>query len=295
MENLQWDKWAYLGNAEQIKRGETKYERQDFDFIDNEVYHLSNFAELGRPKRGLWKWFTCIIVGVCVGLAMTLLTLLIEILNSSGYHLLKKGMQTSIGYGLLLWLLISLLYTIIAGLMTIYISPAASGSGIPEVKSYLNGSVHFEEGLFSYKTLSVKIFGVALALGGNLVLGKEGSLFVHACQYHIGVVHLFCGLNRPNGNCTLYFYVFFLFVRGMWKRKCGDKTRLKDAWAGILCKLDACLGFVYGSDKDRRDLILVGCAAGFFFFLYILNFQTQNCALQLQMQETLIVCKKKKN
>ena len=31
---------------------------------------------------------------------------------------------------------------------------------------------------------------------------------------------------------------------------------------GILLDLDICLGYVFGTDEDKRDLITCGCAAG---------------------------------
>lgn len=56
-------------------------------------------------------------------------------------------------------------------------APEAAGSGIPEVKSYLNGID--VPGLFAWRTLAVKLIGSVGAVAGGLATGKEGP-FVHA-------------------------------------------------------------------------------------------------------------------
>ena len=45
--------------------------------------------------------------------------------------------------------------TMFSSVMTAYVSPAAAGSGIPEVKAYLNGVD--APGIFTPRTLAVKV------------------------------------------------------------------------------------------------------------------------------------------
>ncbi|XP_042008665.1 chloride channel protein CLC-c-like [Salvia splendens] len=55
-----------------------------------------------------------------------------------------------------------------------YVAPAAAGSGIPEVKAYLNGiDAH---SILAPTTLFVKILGSILAVSAGLVVGKEGPM-----------------------------------------------------------------------------------------------------------------------
>lgn len=49
----------------------------------------------------------------------------------------------------------NLALTLFAAIITAFISPAAAGSGIPEVKAYLNGVD--APGIFSIRTLIVKV------------------------------------------------------------------------------------------------------------------------------------------
>lgn len=67
-----------------------------------------------------------------------------------------------------------------ASLSLFLISPAASGSGIPDVKAYLNGveSPIFRN-FFTVKTFVAKVIGSALAVASSLVMGKEGPM-LHA-------------------------------------------------------------------------------------------------------------------
>ncbi|KJE89695.1 hypothetical protein CAOG_001129 [Capsaspora owczarzaki ATCC 30864] len=57
-------------------------------------------------------------------------------------------------------------------LVLVFIAPAATGSGIPEVIGYLNGVAI--PGLVSFKTLIVKILGTGLAVGSGLMCDPEG-------------------------------------------------------------------------------------------------------------------------
>lgn len=62
----------------------------------------------------------------------------------------------------------------IAGVMTTYYGPGASGSGVAELIGYMNG-INYPN-FISVETLLTKIFGVTLAVTGKLCIGKEGPL-----------------------------------------------------------------------------------------------------------------------
>jgi len=49
----------------------------------------------------------------------------------------------------------NLILTLFASIITAFIAPAAAGSGIPEVKAYLNGVD--APGIFSLRTLIIKV------------------------------------------------------------------------------------------------------------------------------------------
>lgn len=64
-----------------------------------------------------------------------------------------------------------------AVLITLTLGPAAAGSGISEVKAYLNGVD--VPGIFHLRTLVAKLIGAIGSVAGGLAIGKEGP-FVHA-------------------------------------------------------------------------------------------------------------------
>jgi len=69
---------------------------------------------------------------------------------------------------------------LLSALLCAYIAPAATGSGIPEVKDYLNGVD--SPVILSPNTLFVKIFGSIFVVAGGLNVGKVGPMVhIGAC------------------------------------------------------------------------------------------------------------------
>ncbi|XP_058090043.1 chloride channel protein CLC-c-like isoform X2 [Magnolia sinica] len=101
-----------------------------------------------------------------------------------------------------------------------YIAPAAAGSGIPEVKAYLNGVDAYS--ILAPSTLFVKIFGSIGGVSAGLVLGKEGPM-VHT------------------GAC----------IASLLGQGGSRKYHLTWTWLRY-----------FKNDRDRRDLITCGAAAG---------------------------------
>ena len=66
---------------------------------------------------------------------------------------------------------------LVASLLTVFIAPVAAGSGIPQIKCFLNG-VKVPR-VIRLKALVVKFVGIVLAVVGGLAVGKEGPM-VHA-------------------------------------------------------------------------------------------------------------------
>ena len=80
----------------------------------------------------------------------------------------------------LIYSVTSAFFALLAALLVLYVAPLAEGSGIPDVKSYLNG-VHLQ-GLFSIPTLIAKALGCAFSIGSGLIAGREGPII------HVGAI-----------------------------------------------------------------------------------------------------------
>ncbi|XP_057977478.1 chloride channel protein CLC-c isoform X2 [Malania oleifera] len=107
-----------------------------------------------------------------------------------------------------------------AAALCAYIAPAAAGSGIPEVKAYLNGvDAH---SILAPSTLVVKIFGSIFGVAAGFVVGKEGPMV------HTGA----CIANLLGQGGSRKYHLTWRWLR------------------------------YFKNDRDRRDLITCGAAAG---------------------------------
>lgn len=95
------------------------------------------------------------------------------------FHLLveqEKSELVPYGTALLAMLACNLAF-VLAAWYTVYLEPLAAGSGIPEIKCFLNG-INIPR-VVSIKTLVCKIIGIIFSCSAGLPLGKEGPM-VHA-------------------------------------------------------------------------------------------------------------------
>ncbi|XP_042006505.1 chloride channel protein CLC-c-like [Salvia splendens] len=196
--------------------------------LDYEMIETDLFKQDWRSRKRVQifqyiylKWTLALLIGLCTGLVGFLNNLAVE--NIAGYKLVITGNLMSNNKYLPAFVAfggINVVLAICAGALCAYVAPAAAGSGIPEVKAYLNGiDAH---SILAPSTLFVKILGSILAVSAGLVVGKEGPM-VHtgACIANL----LGQGGSRKYG------------LTWKWLR-------------------------YFKNDRDRRDLITCGAAAG---------------------------------
>ncbi len=75
--------------------------------------------------------------------------------------------------GFFTYVSVSMIMSLVAGLMC-WIEPAAAGSGIPEIKSYLNG-INLNK-VVRIRVLFAKVLGMCFSVASGLPLGKEGPM-----------------------------------------------------------------------------------------------------------------------
>jgi H+/Cl- antiporter ClcA len=88
----------------------------------------------------------------------------------------------------LMWLVLNIVPVFIGAVLVSYIEPVAAGSGIPQVKCYLNG-VKIPR-VVRIKTLAVKTIGVICTVVGGLAGGKVSRFFVVLSVLQ-GIIHIF--------------------------------------------------------------------------------------------------------
>ncbi|KAI0559758.1 voltage gated chloride channel protein [Gracilaria domingensis] len=96
--------------------------------------------------------------------------------------------------------------------MVVYVAPLGAGSGIPELKSYLNGVR--VPGFLAINSFFVKAIGIAFSLAGGLVCGKQGPMI------HAGAI-LAAGMSQAASSRFSWRWntsLFRVFRTEAWKR-----------------------------------------------------------------------------
>ena len=172
----------------------------------------------------LQLWFAYLIVGICVGTCAWLIDRIVE-----DFVLWKWSISQMIidykpmGYAMLCFLALSVLFGGVAALLTVFVGPGAQASGTTELMTYLNG-VNYPK-FISVQTLFVKIIGTSLAVAAGLCVGKEGPLA------HIGAIM---------GHIVLYMPFGFL------KKFRNEQSKRELACAGAAAGVSAAFGSPIG-------------------------------------------------
>ncbi|XP_024366703.1 putative chloride channel-like protein CLC-g [Physcomitrium patens] len=198
-------------------------ESLDYELVENELFRQDWRS---RKKREILqyvavKWTFVFLVGILTAIAALGINTAVENIAGVKFLLTVKFMESNrFVWAFLVYAGFNVMLVMSAALLCVYIGPSAAGSGIPEVKAYLNGVD--TPNIFSIKTLVVKILGSIGSVAGGLIVGKEGPL-----------VHV--------GSCIASLL--------------GQGGSVK---YGLTCKWLRYLK----NDRDRRDLVTCGAAAG---------------------------------
>ncbi|KAK1129883.1 hypothetical protein K0M31_019586 [Melipona bicolor] len=173
-------------NVEEISPGatnflSTNYESLDYDPCEN---HLLQDEERKKGykfvvKKNFARWFIFLLIGICTAFIAGFVDISIEELTSLKYSCLKFYVDQCVTkhclwLPYLLWLALNFAPVLVGAILVTYVEPVAAGSGIPQVKCYLNG-VKMPR-VVRIKTLAVKTIGVICTVVGGLAGGKEGPM-----------------------------------------------------------------------------------------------------------------------
>eukprot|EP01118_Nematostelium_gracile_P020482 TRINITY_DN9940_c0_g1_i1.p1 TRINITY_DN9940_c0_g1~~TRINITY_DN9940_c0_g1_i1.p1 ORF type:complete len:348 (+),score=86.81 TRINITY_DN9940_c0_g1_i1:89-1045(+) len=100
----------------------------------------------------------------------------IAIFNLRLAHRLWMHLGTSLVAQYFLWISFSITVLLTGVGITKFLAPQAAGSGIPEMKCIISGSLL--KGVLAPKAMITKALGITMALGSGMILGKEGP-FIH--------------------------------------------------------------------------------------------------------------------
>lgn len=175
-------------NAAQIK---DIYESLDYEVCENYLHKKEQETRTERfsPRKDIVRWLIFIQIGVITALIACGIDIIIEELSTRKYKFLKEIIDTNVAAGpnhdihgdvvvpYLYWILLSIIPVGLGSILVTYVEPITAGSGIPQVKCYLNG-VKIPR-IVRIKTLTVKAIGVITSVVGGLTGGKEGPM-IHA-------------------------------------------------------------------------------------------------------------------
>uniref|UniRef100_A0A0E0KHS2 Chloride channel protein n=1 Tax=Oryza punctata TaxID=4537 RepID=A0A0E0KHS2_ORYPU len=151
-------------------------ESLDYEVIENYAYReeQAQRSKFWVPYYVMLKWLFSLLIGVGTGLAAIFINLAVENFSGWKYAATFAIIQHSYFVGFFVYVVFNLALVFSSVYIVTHFAPAAAGSGIPEIKGYLNGvDTH---GILLFRTLVGKIFGSIGSVGGGLALGKEGPL-----------------------------------------------------------------------------------------------------------------------
>ncbi|CAK4683815.1 hypothetical protein LEN26_005800 [Aphanomyces euteiches] len=126
------------------------------------------------------KWLLTLIVGIAIAQIAVFIASTTSRLVKWKFDSLQKLLadeirgDTMAGSGILFLIGFNIVLVGVASTITTYWAPSSAGSGIPEIKSTLNG-VQVKAWL-SARTLFGKVVGIILSVSGGLPVGKEGPM-----------------------------------------------------------------------------------------------------------------------
>lgn len=152
-------------------------ESLDYEIFENELFK-QDWRSQGKAEILHYiclKWTLCFLIGLLAASVGFFNNLAVE--NIAGFKFVltsNKMFSHQYGRAFGIFAVSNLALTLFSSIITACVSPAAAGSGIPEVKAYLNGVD--APAIFSLKTLLVKIVGNIAAVSSSLYVGKAGPL-----------------------------------------------------------------------------------------------------------------------
>ncbi|XP_010595736.2 H(+)/Cl(-) exchange transporter 7 isoform X2 [Loxodonta africana] len=158
-----------------------KYESLDYDNSENQLF-LEEERRINHTAFRtveIKRWVICALIGILTGLVACFIDIVVENLAGLKYRVVKDNIDKftekgGLSFSLLLWATLNSAFVLLGSLIVAFVEPVAAGSGIPQIKCFLNG-VKIPH-VVRLKTLVIKVSGVILSVVGGLAVGKEGPM-----------------------------------------------------------------------------------------------------------------------
>uniref|UniRef100_A0A673GL74 Chloride channel protein n=1 Tax=Sinocyclocheilus rhinocerous TaxID=307959 RepID=A0A673GL74_9TELE len=196
--------------------------RKDYESLFTKCI-ISFLLQKARRYEAI-KWILVFAIGVSTGLTGLFVDFFVWLFTQLKFSLVGQSVEECsengcLALSLLELLALNMVFVFISSVLVL-IEPVAAGSGIPEIKSYLNGVKI--PGIVRLRTFICKVTGVLFAVAGGLFVGKEGPMI------HSGAI---VGAGLPQFQSITFKKIRFHFP-------------------------------YFRSDRDKRDFVSAGAAAG---------------------------------
>lgn len=159
----------------------SQFESLDYDICENTLL-MKEAINRGYPfitRKSIARWFIFLMIGVCTAFVGIFIDISIEQLSKIKFTTIKNYLDACSSKECMykpyfVWVGINVAAVLVGSLLVTYVEPIALGSGIPQVKCYLNG-IKMPR-IVRIKTLIVKTIGVISTVVGGLCAGKEGPM-----------------------------------------------------------------------------------------------------------------------
>uniref|UniRef100_A0A8D2NWN6 Chloride channel protein n=1 Tax=Zosterops lateralis melanops TaxID=1220523 RepID=A0A8D2NWN6_ZOSLA len=241
-----------------------KYESLDYDNSENQLFleeeRRINHAAFRTVE--IKRWVICAMIGILTGLVACFIDIVVENLAGLKYRVVKDNIDKftakgGLSFSLLLWATLNASVVMVGSLIVAFIEPVAAGSGIPQIKCYLNG-VKIPH-VVRLKTLVIKVCGVILSVVGGLAVGKEGPMI------HSGSV-IAAGISQGRSTSLKRDFKIFEYFR-------RDTEKRDFVSAGAAAGVSAAFGAPVG-------VLTPGCIS-FQFFASMISTFTLNSVLSV--------------
>ncbi|XP_076839677.1 H(+)/Cl(-) exchange transporter 7 isoform X2 [Brachyhypopomus gauderio] len=169
-----------------------KFESLDYDNSENQLFleEERRMSHMSFRCLEISRWVICGLIGVFTGLIACFIDIMVETLAGIKYYVVKENIEkfTEVGglyISLILWAVLNSAFVMVGAIIVACFEPIAAGSGIPQIKCYLNG-VKIPR-VVRLKTLVVKVCGVICSVAGGLAVGKEGPMIHSGAVVAAGV------------------------------------------------------------------------------------------------------------
>ncbi|KAF3818823.1 hypothetical protein GH733_012240, partial [Mirounga leonina] len=158
-----------------------KYESLDYDNSENQLFleEERRINHMAFRTVEMKRWVICAMIGILTGLVACFIDIVVENVAGLKYKVVKDNIDKftergGLSFSLLLWATLNSAFVLVGSAIVAFVEPVAAGSGIPQIKCFLNG-VKIPH-VVRLKTLVIKVSGVILSVVGGLAVGKEGPM-----------------------------------------------------------------------------------------------------------------------